>query len=103
MTKDAKKQPKKPSNFITAIRSQKNPAMAALISRATTADGYPYLYFELSRAWKAKTGNVGYSTKFYERNAEGVAEVVEQAARWIREHPDAADGVVADRELSEAA
>jgi ABC-type nitrate/sulfonate/bicarbonate transport system substrate-binding protein len=96
MAKETKRQtntksPRK-SNFITAIRSQKNPAVAALISRGTTPDGFSYLYFELSRAWKASTGNVGYSTKLYERNQDALIEVIAKAAEWIRENPDAADG-----------
>ena len=82
------------SNYVKTIRDG---AIAANIFRGNTADGHTYLYFELSRSWKAQTGNrEGYSKKFYDRNAEALCRVIMQAASWIQQHPEAADGPVAD-------
>ena len=50
------------SNYVTTIREG---AIAANIFRGNTPDGHTYLYFELSRSWKAQSGNrEGYSKKF---------------------------------------
>jgi hypothetical protein len=35
-----------------------------------------------------------YSKKFYDRNAEALQNVIALAAKWIQEHPEAADGPV---------
>lgn len=79
-----------PSNYVQTIREG---AMAANIFRGNTADGHTYLYFELSRSWKSQSGGrQGYSKKFYSRNSEAICTVALQAARWIEEHPEAADG-----------
>ncbi len=86
------KQKKNPaaSNYITTIRDG---AIAANIFRGNTPDGFTYLYFELSRSWKAQSTNrQGYSKKFYDRNAEALQRVIEMAAQWIKEHPEAVDG-----------
>ena len=86
---------KKPasSNFVTTIRDEDNKAIAANIFRGNTADGFTYLYFELSRSWKTQTGNrEGYSKKFYDRNAEAMKRVIDGAADWISKNPEAADG-----------
>ena len=80
------------SNYITTVRDG---AVAANIFRGNTPDGHTYLYFELSRSWRAMSGNrEGYSKKFYDRNAEALHGVIDRAANWIDEHPEAADGPV---------
>lgn len=90
MSKPKKAQPA--SNYIITIRDG---AIAANIFRGNTADGFTYLYFELSRAWKTQSGNrEGYSKKFYDRNAEAMKNVIDQAAAWIKANPEAADGPV---------
>ncbi len=38
----------------------------------------------------------GYSKKFYDRNVEALQRVIANAAAWIQEHPEAADGPVAE-------
>ena len=87
------------SNYVTTIREG---AIAANIFRGNTPDGHTYLYFELSRSWKALSGNrEGYSKKFYERNVDAICSVATQAARWIEENPEAADGPT--KELQRAA
>ena len=88
------------SNYVKTIREG---AVAANIFRGHTPDGHAYLYFELSRAWRTLSGNrEGYSKKFYERNAEAIQRVVASAAQWITEHPQAADGPVAEGPTSAA-
>ncbi len=78
------------SNYVTTVRDR---AIAANIFRGNTPDGFTYLYFELSRSWKAQSTNrEGYSKKFYDRNAETLQRVIEMAAQWIKEHPEAVDG-----------
>ena len=78
------------SNSVPTVRDG---AIAANIFRGTTPDGFTYLYFELSRSWKAQSTNrQGYSKKFYDRNAEALQHVIEMAAQWIKEHPEAVDG-----------
>ena len=80
------------SNHVHTVREG---AVAANIFRGNTADGFTYLYFELSRAWKTQSGNrEGYSRKFYDRNAEALYGVIEKAAKWIQLHPEAADGPI---------
>ena len=82
------------SNYVKTIREG---AIAANVFRGNTADGHTYLYFELSRSWKAQSGNrEGYSKKFYDRNVEALQRVSANAAAWIQEHPEAADGPVAE-------
>ncbi len=84
--------PKKNSSFVTAIRSEINPAVAALISRDEASEGNAFLYFELSRSFRSKsTGNTGYSKKLFACNADAAKEVVERAAAWIDAHPEAAE------------
>ena len=78
------------SNYVTTVRDG---AIAANIFRGNTPDGFTYLYFELSRSWKAQSTNrQGYSKKFYDRNAEALQRVIAMAAQWIKEHPEAVDG-----------
>ena len=78
------------SNYVTTVRDG---AIAANIFRGNTPDGFTYLYFELSRSWKAQSTNrEGYSKKFYDRNAEALQRVIAMAAQWIKEHPEVADG-----------
>lgn len=61
-------------------------AVAASIWRRQTPTGYEYLDFSLSRSWKLKSGErEGYSQNFFESNEEAIFDVVEQAARFIRE------------------
>ena len=67
---------KAPSNYITTIRDQTNKAIAANIFRGNTPDGHCYLYFEISRSWKAQSSNrEGYSNRFYGRHAEAISRV----------------------------
>lgn len=80
------------SNYVTTVREG---AIAANIFRGNTPDGFTYLYFELSRSWKAQSSNrEGYSKKFYGRNAEALKNVIDTASEWIAKHPEAADGQV---------
>ena len=82
------------SNYVKTVREG---AIGANIFRGNTADGHTYLYFELSRSWKAQSGNrEGYSKKFYDRNSEALQRVIANAAAWIDQHPEAADGPVSD-------
>ena len=83
------------SNYVTTIRDKEQAAIAANIFRGNTADGFTYLYFEPSRSWKTQNGaREGYSKKFYDRNAEALCRVITEAARWIQQNPQAADGPV---------
>jgi hypothetical protein len=85
---------KKPSNYITTIRDG---AVAANIFRGMTPDGHAYLYFSLSRSWKSATGNrQGYTDRFYDRNGAAIQNVVAKACAWMRDNPEAADGVKAE-------
>jgi hypothetical protein len=97
---NSQRKPLPESNYVKTIREG---AVAANIFRGNTPDGHAYLYFELSRAWRTLSGNrEGYSKKFYERNAEAIQRVVASAAQWINEHPQAADGPVAEEPTSAA-
>ena len=92
MSKPKKSQPS--SNYVMTIREG---AIGANIFRGNTADGHTYLYFELSRSWKTQTGTrEGYSKKFYDRNAEALQRVIADAAAWIKQNPQAADGPVSE-------
>ena len=85
------------SNYIKTIRDKEHGAIAANIFRGNTADGFTYLYYELSRSWKTQNGNrEGYSKKFYDRNDEALCRVIMEAARWIQDNPQAADGPAAE-------
>lgn len=91
MAKSNKKQSPKSTGYITTIREG---AIAANVFRGTTPDGHAYLYFSLSRSWKSASGSrEGYSDRFYERNEAAMQRVVAKACAWIRENPEAADGV----------
>jgi hypothetical protein len=82
------------SNYVTTIREG---AIGANIFRGNTADGHTYLYFEISRAWKSQTSDrQGYSKKFYDRNQVALVNVVNRAAQWLQEHPEAADTSLAE-------
>jgi hypothetical protein len=77
------------SNYVQTIREG---AIAANIFRGTTPDGHTYLYFEISRSWKSQASDrQGYSKKFYDRNQVALVNVVNRAAKWLQEHPEAAD------------
>ena len=96
-----KKQPAA-SNYVKTIRDKEHGAIAANIFRGNTADGFTYLYYEVSRCWKTQTGNrEGYSKKFYDRNADALCRVIMEAATWIEENPQVADGPA--KELQHAA
>ena len=82
------------SNYVQTIREG---AIAANIFRGTTPDGHTYLYFEVSRSWKSQASDrQGYSKKFYDRNQEALVNVVNRAAQWLQEHPEAADTSLAE-------
>jgi hypothetical protein len=82
------------SNYVQTIREG---AIAANIFRGTTPDGHTYLYFEISRSWKSQASDrQGYSKKFYDRNQEALVNVVNRAAQWLQEHPEAADTSLAE-------
>ncbi|MEM9511607.1 MAG: hypothetical protein AAF978_02825 [Cyanobacteria bacterium P01_E01_bin.48] len=85
-----KKKEAKESNYIRTFRSKVSPAVAANVYRGTTSDGHTYLYYEISRYWSSGQRE-GYSSRFYSRNADGLAEVVTAAAAWIEENPQVAD------------
>ena len=88
MTK--KKKTASSQNYLHTIREG---ASAANIFRGATPDGHTYLYYELSRSWKALSSNrEGYSKKFYVRNEEDLMKVISRASRWIEQNPQAADG-----------
>jgi hypothetical protein len=94
-----KKSAQPASNYITTVRDG---ALGANIFRGNTADGHTYLYFELSRSWKSQSGTrEGYSKKYYPRNVEAICNVAELAARWIEEHPEAADGPIREEVATE--
>lgn len=82
---------KKNTNYVATIR---HGAIAANIFRGLTPDGHAYLYFSLSRSWKSANGKrEGYSDRFYDRNEAAIQQVVSKACAWIRENPQAADGI----------
>ena len=63
-------------------------AIAASVWQRQTPTGFEYLDFSLSRSWKLKSGQKeGYSTSFFENNADALLDVVEQASEFIRQHP----------------
>ena len=66
-------------------------AIAASIWLRQGQNGYAYYDFTLSRSWKSmNTGKEGYSTTFFERNAEDLTRVISEAAAWISQQPKAA-------------
>ena len=83
---------KKESNYVTTVRSETCPAIAANIFRRSTQDGHTYLDYEISRSWKS-ANREGYSSRFYARNRDGIKEVAEMASDWIERNPQAADGL----------
>ena len=81
---------KKESNYVHTIRSETDPAIAANVFRRVTQDGHAYLDFELSRAWKSGKRE-GYSNRFYDRNRDGLIEVITKVTEWMEQNPHAAD------------
>lgn len=57
--------------------------IAASIWEKTTAHGMTFLEFTLSRSWKSKNGNTGYSQAYFVRNEAALLNVVTQAAAYI--------------------
>lgn len=102
MSSPSSRKPKKPNNFVFLIRSENDPSVAAIICRGSTPDGFPYLFFELSRAWKSGAGNLNQSSKFAPSNSRGISEVAEKASRWIFENPESAHGVKATDPIPKA-
>ncbi len=90
MSKQSSK--KRESNYVTTVRSEACPAIAANIFRRTSQDGHTYLDYEISRSWKTASRE-GYSTRFYARNRDGIKEVADLASDWIEQNPQAADGL----------
>ena len=82
---------KKDDGYVHTIRSEKDPAIAANIFRGTTNVGDIFLYFRISRAWKAGQRE-GYSDRFSPRHVDAIQEVTTNAQQWIQAHPDAMDG-----------
>lgn len=70
------------SKLATTIREG---AVAANVFQTQSKDGATYHYFVLSRSWKNNSGQSGYSSGFYARNAEAVVNVVTQAAEKCKE------------------
>ena len=59
-------------------------AIAASIWQRQAPSGFEYYDFTLSRSWKSKnSGKQGYSSNFFCHNANELAEVVEEASKWI--------------------
>ena len=86
---NTKKKAKPTSNYIKTFREG---AIAANVFRKVTPDGHAYLTFELSRSWQSPNGaRQGYASWFYPHNAEAIANVSHDAAKWILENPTAAD------------
>lgn len=81
---------KKESNYVHTIRSETDPAIAANVFRRVTPDGHAYLDYELSRAWKSGKRE-GYSSRFYNRNRDGLVEVIARVTEWMEQNPHAAD------------
>lgn len=65
--------------------------VTAAIFRGASNDGHTFLYFELSRAWKASSGKKSFSTRFYGRNEKELCAAAQKASAWIRKNPQAAD------------
>ena len=89
--------------YIETIREG---AIAANIFRGNTPDGFTYLYFRnQSSSWKSQVRQSKriLGKKFYGRNAEAIGRVAMEAARWIDEHPQAADGPVKETNLAKYA
>ncbi|MEM9409808.1 MAG: hypothetical protein AAGA30_01765 [Planctomycetota bacterium] len=70
------------STLSTTIREG---AVAANVFETQSEDGSTYHYFVLSRSWKNNSGQSGYSSGFYARNAEAVVNVVTKAAEKCKE------------------
>jgi len=80
----------KESHYVTTLRSQSCPAIAANIFRRPAPDGETYLDYEISRAWKSGDRQ-GYSTRLYARHRDGIKEVVDLATEWIENYPQSAE------------
>ena len=67
------------------LRVFRRGAIAASIWRRQTPTGFEYLDFSLSRSWKLKSGEKeGYSNNFFDRNAEALTDVIDDACQFIR-------------------
>lgn len=67
-------------------RTFRSGAIAASVWQRQTATGSVYFDFSLSRSWKSSTTDKeGYSTSFFPRNAEALADVIQRASDWIIE------------------
>ena len=87
---DQKEQKKKKATAVdTPVHTIRAGAVAASIWRRQSPAGYVYFDFSLTRSWKSlSSGNTGYSKNFFARNQQHLAQVIEQATRWIAEHEE---------------
>ena len=81
---DATNSKKKPASP-TYVKTFRRGAVAANIFRRQAAgSGFEYLDFELSRAWKSQaSGKEGYSRTFFEKHADQLKEVIDDAVDYI--------------------
>jgi hypothetical protein len=68
------------------IRHHEDRAIAVSIWLESAPDGFTYLDYTVSRSWKNKAGNTGYSSKFFARNKGALIDLVEQATAWMEEY-----------------
>ena len=75
--------PDKKSGYVTTLR---HGAVAATVWLRTGAEGFRYLTFTLSRSFQSKNGGKpGYSTDFFDYNADALAAAVDEASTFIHE------------------
>ena len=98
MSKSNKSNPSK-----NHIKKFEEGQVVALVFRGNIPDGsFPHLYYETGRL-RAPGKYQKLSPKLYSRDVEAQCKVARQAAEWIEEHPEAADGPVQERSLQAAA
>ena len=76
-------------NIVHTVQS--GPIVADIV-RGTSGDGHTYLYYQVSRAWQPRGGTrSNYSGRFYDRNERDHCKAVQEASKWMRANPQAAD------------
>lgn len=83
MSGETKKQDTKNDQSSTYVKTFRRGAIAANVFRRTTSGGTEYMNFSVSRAWKTKAGNEGYSQNLFANNRDAVIEVVNEACDFI--------------------
>ena len=85
MTEPKSKQDKSESY----VKTFRHGAIAANVFRHESLSGFEYLDFSLSRSWKNNESNrEGYSSSFFERNADDLHAAIRDAVAFIRAQMD---------------